>query len=409
MGMQPFSVVRNRVKQTWAIKYKDEAGVWRTKAVPKAVQDEEHARSWARDWMAHGATKAYEPAIKPVTVLDVGRRWVEWLGEGTPKGREADTFVRLRLEPSPIASLRADSLTLKDAVSWIEWVDRLPHADFTKRNHAAQAVAMWRDARGHGWVDEGKPNHFEDRYVKRVIGNPEPTAGKDVIIHLPEADACKVALRRPEAVPVKWHAVYLLSLCAGLRRGEVSGLAWRHVDLDQQVVHVERQYTMEGTFKPPKRNSKRSVPLHPLAVGALNRWKAECPNVGPDDPVFPAERGQGYVCMDHMGDRLRGHLSAYGVSGFYEGKHPIDFHALRRTCLTLLTNAGVADADVKELAGHARRGVTRQCYVAASVDRLRRAVALLPFKQPPLRPTSPSEAPGMAKVIRLQDRRLRAV
>jgi len=157
---------------------------------------------------------------------------------------------------------------------------------------------MFSDARGKGrYTGE---NFFNDGYVKSRLRNPLPKIGKDVIIHIVEGDARKLANHDGTGVPTKRHSRNVLAMLSGLRSGELHALTWGDVALDGKVptVRVERQLTRNGgpgeppAFKPPKCNSKRTVPLHPFAVAALQKWKAETQFPGAQHPVFPSLDGR---------------------------------------------------------------------------------------------------------------------
>jgi integrase len=74
------------------------------------------------------------------------------------------------------------------------------------------------------------------------------------------------------------HAVYVLALAAGLRRGELLGLRWTDVDLDGGELHVRQAVQRVGgelRFTEPKtRHSRRTIPLPALAVDALQQHNA---------------------------------------------------------------------------------------------------------------------------------------
>jgi integrase len=60
------------------------------------------------------------------------------------------------------------------------------------------------------------------------------------------------------------HALYVLAVYLGLRPGELLGLRWSNVDLEQffQVTHTLQRVDGELRFQPPKtRTSRRTVPL----------------------------------------------------------------------------------------------------------------------------------------------------
>ena len=68
---------------------------------------------------------------------------------------------------------------------------------------------------------------------------------------------------------VRLHALYVLAVYLGLRRGELLGLLWDSVDLDQeflQVTHTLQRVEGELRFQPPKtRHSRRTIPSLGLA------------------------------------------------------------------------------------------------------------------------------------------------
>lgn len=73
--------------------------------------------------------------------------------------------------------------------------------------------------------------------------------------------------------PDRLYALYVLAVYLGLRRGELLGLRWPRVDLDQeflQVTHTLQRVDGELRFRPPKtRHSGRTIPLPRPCVEAL--------------------------------------------------------------------------------------------------------------------------------------------
>ena len=64
------------------------------------------------------------------------------------------------------------------------------------------------------------------------------------------------------------EALFVLSLTLGMRPGELRGLRWDHVDLDQGIIHVWRSARRGGDVKTPK--SRRSLILPKRAIAALH-------------------------------------------------------------------------------------------------------------------------------------------
>lgn len=69
------------------------------------------------------------------------------------------------------------------------------------------------------------------------------------------------------------HSLYVLAVYLGLRRGELLGLRWSDVDLDEeflQLRHTLQRVEGELRFQPPKtRHSRRTIPLPRPCLEAL--------------------------------------------------------------------------------------------------------------------------------------------
>jgi integrase len=73
------------------------------------------------------------------------------------------------------------------------------------------------------------------------------------------------------------YALYVLALFLGLRRGELLGLRWQDVDLDDDKLEVVQTLQRVGgslRLVPPKtEDSARTVPLPPPCVDALREHR----------------------------------------------------------------------------------------------------------------------------------------
>jgi integrase len=177
------------------------------------------------------------------------------------------------------------------------------------------------------------------------------------------------------------HALYVLALYLGLRRGELLGLQWEHVDLDACTLQVVQSLQRVGgklQLKAPKtRKSRRTVPLPPPVVEALKAHKIaqgkERLAAGPDwhdtGTVFASAVG---TPMEP--DNLR--RSWYRVRKVLPEPLP-RVHDLRHTCVTLLLTEGVAPHIVQEIVGHSAIDVTMTIYAHTSLEEKRKALRLL--------------------------------
>jgi integrase len=176
-------------------------------------------------------------------------------------------------------------------------------------------------------------------------------------------------------------ALYVLALFLGLRRGELLGLRWQDVDLDEARLEVVQTLQRVGgslRLVPPKtKDSARTVPLPAVCVEALREHKkrqfAERADAWPDwedhGLVFPSRRG---TPMEP--DNLR---QSWSVIRNEAELGAIRFHDLRHTCVTLLLDLGTPPHVVREIVGHSDIEVTMTIYAHVSLDDERAALRKL--------------------------------
>jgi integrase len=131
--------------------------------------------------------------------------------------------------------------------------------------------------------------------------------------------------------------------------------------------------TPRAVVSPPKKKSKRLIPMHPLLQAVLAWWKAKGwpAYVGrsptDSDPVFPSPAGA--YCFPDSSVGVRADLERLG-----QDSAELTFHALRRTGSTLLEEAGVSRDFVGILLGHGAKSTAGKHYLAQG-EALREAVA----------------------------------
>ncbi|GAA4899888.1 tyrosine-type recombinase/integrase [Streptomonospora salina] len=214
------------------------------------------------------------------------------------------------------------------------------------------------------------------RNVAKLVKVSPPRYGVNRGLDVPEA---KRLLK--VSADDRFHALYVLALCLGLRRGELLGLRWEDVDLDAgqlEIVHTLQRVNGSLRLVPPKTDdSSRTVPLPGLCVQALRdhrkRQFAERSDAWPDweeqGLVFPSRRG-----TPLEPDNLRRTWEPLRRKAGLDG---VRFHDLRHTCVTLLLNLDVPPQVVREIVGHSDIGVTMTIYAHASLEDKRRALGRL--------------------------------
>lgn len=209
---------------------------------------------------------------------------------------------------------------------------------------------------------------------------PRSTAGKAQPVPLDVVDAIGAALPA-------WMAVVVpLSLGAGLRQGEVSGLTVDRVNFLRRTLHVDRQLVdrnVDGpVLAPPKTaSSNRTVPLPQFVVEALSAHLAASP--APAGALVLRGPGGGPVGSGQFGHYWRRACRAAGATG-------LRYHDLRHTFASTLLSRGVSVKAVADWLGHASPVITLSTYahlMPADEDVARRVLdeALAPAAEDSLR------------------------
>jgi integrase len=155
-------------------------------------------------------------------------------------------------------------------------------------------------------------------------------------------------------------AAWRLTLC-GLRRSEVMGLRWEHVDLDRvEVVIRSGRVALGGgrrtvTEEPKSSASRRTVEVEQVQPGTVALLRALKARQAADRLA----RGAGYpesglVVVDALGRPLppAGYSDRFAIMCRDAGVRQVHLHAVRHTLALIMHRAGVAPADAAALLGH---------------------------------------------------------
>jgi integrase len=165
----------------------------------------------------------------------------------------------------------------------------------------------------------------------------------------------------------RFEALYVLAVTTGLRQGELLGLKWEDVDLENSLIRVRRTLIRNrGRLllgEPKTKRSRRTVRLTEAAVQALKehltRQIEQMERLGDlyEDQglIFATQRG---TLVNPTNLRKR----SFGPLLEKAGLLPIRFHDLRHTCATLLLSRNVNPKIVSEMLGHATIAITLDTY-----------------------------------------------
>jgi integrase len=181
--------------------------------------------------------------------------------------------------------------------------------------------------------------------------------------------------------------LFTLALMTGMRQGELLGLRWHDVDLDQGLLHVRQTLKSlpgEPVFGPPKSaSSRRFIPLDDLAEAALRTQKERQAWERKQAGIAWQEWGGGLVFTRHDGRPLDPRESTRRLQRLAKdaGLGHITFHQLRHGFTSLMAASGASLAEVRDLLGHSTITLTANTYThlfpEVKRDAVRRMAALV--------------------------------
>lgn len=179
------------------------------------------------------------------------------------------------------------------------------------------------------------------------------------------------------------EALWVLSVRTGLRRGELLGLRWHSIDLDQGALQVVAQLKWQRGGKwsladVKTKHGRRRIMLSPPVVDALRahrrRQLEERLELGEawedNDLIF---------CYPTRQPMPPSHVLRYEFYPLLKraGLPQIRLHDLRHTCATILLGRGVNPKIVSELLGHATISITLNVYSHVLPDMQQQAAAAM--------------------------------
>jgi integrase len=147
------------------------------------------------------------------------------------------------------------------------------------------------------------------------------------------------------------------ALFTGLRLGELLGVQWRDVDVQEGVLHVRRQFNRLGEYAQPKTQAAlRRIPLSPEMVKCLTTLKLRSRYSNDGDPIFAGRNGKP---LGHRNVTRRGFEPAAELAGI-EG---VTFHSMRHAFASRMIDRGISSTVLAKLMGHESSAITEKRYI----------------------------------------------
>ncbi|MFF5391162.1 tyrosine-type recombinase/integrase [Streptomyces sp. NPDC013012] len=284
-----------------------------------------------------------------------------------------EAHVRLYLSPM-LGTKRLESLSVPDVRRFLLQLEKKTTAATAKESHRVLRTALSAACR-------------EELIVRNVAKLVEPprAAVRDLSPWSLDETLDFLAAARRDPL----YAAFVLAIAMGLRRGEIVGLRWNDIDLENRVLLVRQQVQRRrGVLYNDETKGRRSraIPLPAMCLAPLRRHRMR------QKTTYEAAGTEwttaGYVFATRTGRPVEPrnvHRSFVRV-GEAAGLRPIRLHDARHGCATLLTAAGVAPRVVMEILGHSQISLTMDVYTHVVQDTQREAIShmdrLLTRKRP---------------------------
>jgi integrase len=335
-------------------------------------------------------------AILNIGYRDGARRRKHFYGNTRRDVQERLTAaLRAQQQGLPVAPERQ---TLGDFLRhWLDHVVRPNLRPKTHHSYAAEVRLHIGPQLGHIQLAKLRPQHiqaflnekreaglsartvqYHHAILRRALGQAEKW---DLVPRNVAALVTPPTIRRREIEPLqpdealtlldavrddRLEAVYSVALAVGLRQGEILGLRWRDVDLENGKLEIRTSLLwLDGACQlsePKTDRSRRSIALPEVATMALHghrarqledkliagtRWREH-------DLVFATTLGTPM----HPRNLVRHYHRALAKAGLPRKR----FHDLRHTCASLLLAQGVQPRVVMEILGHSQIALTMDTY-----------------------------------------------
>lgn len=211
--------------------------------------------------------------------------------------------------------------------------------------------------------------------------------GKEILIKAHE--------NKPIIVPLKYRALFLLTLFSGCRRGEMIALTWKNVDFKKSTICIKQSAAradhMQYVKTPKTQSSFREIYLPAAVMEVLRELKKqqrkEIMALGTawngsrdtdENYCFTQVTGE-MMGIETPNSELRRFLRAYNKACTDESKRlpEITLHELRHTSASVLIAQGLDVQTVAARLGHADSVTTLKIYSHAFTERDRDASTAL--------------------------------
>lgn len=174
------------------------------------------------------------------------------------------------------------------------------------------------------------------------------------------------------------ESVIMLCVYYGLRRGEVAGLTWEAVNLDERILYIKNTRITAKTeiFQDTAKteSSCRALPIENDMYNYLTALKQK--QTENKKALGEAYHESGFVCCWEHGEPLKVSYISHAFSDLLKKNNlpHIRFHDIRHSTATTLLRSGVNLKVIQEMLGHSTMATTANFYLHPDIEEKRKAV-----------------------------------
>ena len=301
--------------------------------------------------------------------------------------KRIEEYIRPALGKYLLAAIKADHIQ-----KFINSMYYKRYSRNTLSNLLGIISSSMRYAKRRGWIqfspaeDIDLPGTRECKHQRQIVRDAITRNDLQAIFQrFPEGHSC--------------HLPMMLAYHCGLRLGEVFGLTWEDIDLQEGILTVNRQiqwiqHLSRWRFTEPKYESSRTIRLDNVIWALLRREHTlqlqQRLRMGPNYLRYYMD-SEDFLCQNDGTKEL--HLVTVRADGSYiqsrvtqHSNHVIkkelgienfDFHSLRHTHATELSEAGVNLKEIQRRLGHKSLEITTRKYIHATDEMQRQSLEIM--------------------------------
>jgi len=348
--------------QAWVAEYTDHEGKRRL----RTFETKQEADSFHVGVTGELRAGTHVPDSQSITVAEAGRLWLKRCEADGLEQSTVDYYQQhLDRHIIPvIGAVKLSRLTMPMLTTFQDKLRELARSPTMVRKVRISLGALLADAQRRGLVGQNVVHALPRSLRSKDARVAARQKGKlKVGVDIPSIDEVRaiIAAASDGGDSGERHPLLLTAIFTGLRISELRGLRWDDVDLKRSELHVRQRADRYNKIGPPKSAAgERVIPLPPVLVSTLRKWRLACPN-SELGLAFPAADGGVESYVNITRHDLNPALIAAGVAKY--GWHSLR-HFYASWCINRRVDGGLElpPKMVQQRMGHASIAITMDVY-----------------------------------------------